>query len=217
MLQILFRFALIFAMASAAAQEAPVPAVAAATTSELSAAPTADPQEQLALRKLKTDITAAVSRRDFGAADAVLHKPFMATLVTQESFTDMQGMKAYYEHLLTTANPKIKDMSIAAEVDGLSQIYTGTFAVNKGSTAEHYVLADGRSFDMKGRWTAVSIKETDGKWKILAVHTGINFMDNPVLNVIEKSVVWTGLIGLAVGLILGIAGAWLVRKLRVRR
>ena len=73
-----------------------------------------------------------------------------------------------------------------AEADELAQIYTGTFAVARGSTKERYELADGRGFDMQGRWTATAIKE-DGQWKVLAIHTGTNFLDNPVINAIERN------------------------------
>jgi ketosteroid isomerase-like protein len=129
-----------------------------------------------ALRKLKADAVTAVNTRDYAAMQKFMHQPFMATLVTQDSFTDSGKLKDYFESLYTRDSLRMKEVSIAAEADELSQIYQGTFAVNKGSTKEHYVLADGRSFDLDGRWTAVSIKD-NGEWKLLAVHTG----DNPIL------------------------------------
>jgi len=166
-----------------------------------------------ALRKLKSDVTVAANKRDYAALQKTLHQPFMTTLVTQDSFTDFGKLKDYFESLYTRDMLRMKNVSIAAEADELSQIYQGTFAVTKGSTKEHYELTDGRSFDMDGRWTAVSLKE-NGEWKLLAVHTGTNFLDNPVLNAIEKSVVWFGVGGGAVGLIVGFVFGWLFRKNR---
>lgn len=166
-----------------------------------------------ALRKLKSDVTVAANNRDYAALQKTLHQPFMTTLVTQDSFTDFGKLKDYFESLYTRDMLRMKNVSIAAEADELSQIYQGTFAVTKGSTKEHYELTDGRSFDMDGRWTAVSLKE-NGEWKLLAVHTGTNFLDNPVLNAIEKSVVWFGVGGGAVGLIVGFVFGWLFRKNR---
>jgi hypothetical protein len=49
---------------------------------------------------------------------------------------------------------------------------------------ERYELADGRGFDIAGRWTATMIKD-NGQWRILAIHAGTNFLDNPVINAIE--------------------------------
>lgn len=164
-----------------------------------------------ALRKLKFDAVEAVNNRDYVAMQKFLHQPFMTTLITQDSFTDSGKLKDYFESLFTRESLKMKKATIAAEADDLSQIYEGTFAVTKGSTKEHYELADGRSFDLDGRWTAVSIKD-NGEWKLLAVHTGTNFLDNPVLNAIEKSVVWFGVGGVAGGLLVGFAAGWFFRR-----
>jgi ketosteroid isomerase-like protein len=166
-----------------------------------------------ALRKLKADITVAANKRDYAAMQKVLHQPFMTTLITQDSFTDFSKLKDYFEGLYTRDSLRMKNVSIAADADELSQIYQGTFALTKGSTKEHYELTDGRSFDLNGRWTAVSIKD-NGEWKLLAVHTGTNFLDNPVLSAIEKSVVWIGVVGAAGGLIVGFLAGWFVRKSR---
>ena len=169
-----------------------------------------------ALRKLKADVTVAANNRDYAAMQKQLHQPFMATLITQDSFTDLGKLKEYFENLYTRDTLQMKSVSLAAEADELSQIYQGTFAVTKGSTKEHYELTDGRSFDLDGRWTAVSLKDK-GEWKLLAVHTGTNFLDNPVLTAIEKSVVWFGVGGMAGGLIVGFVFGWHFRKGRAEK
>lgn len=166
-----------------------------------------------ALRKLKGDATEAVNRRDYSAMRKLLRHPFMATVVTQDNFTDFDKLEAYFENLYTRDFLRMKSVSVAAEADDLSQIFEGPFAVTKGSTKERYELADGRTFDMDGRWTAVSLKE-NGEWKLLAIHTGANFLDNPVIAAIEKSVVWTGLGGAAVGLLAGFAAGWFAKRQR---
>ena len=172
------------------------------------------PADHEALRKLKAEATEAVNKRDYAAAQKLLHQPFMATLVTQDSFSSFDRLKAYFENLYTRDFLRMKQLTIAAEADDLSQIYEGVFSINKGATKEHYEMADGRAFDMDGRWTAVSIKEKD-EWKLLAVHTGVSFLDNPVLTAIEKSVVWFAAGGLGVGLLAGFGAGWLLKRRRV--
>lgn len=170
-----------------------------------------------ALRKLKGDLEQAVSKRDFEAAKNLFHQPFMATIITQDSFTDLGPMKSYFDGLFTRSYLAMKDLSITAEADELSTIHTGTFAMTRGSTLERYELADGRAFDMKGRWTAVSIKEADGRWKLLGIHMGTNFLDNPVLNAIERSVLWVGAGAGGLGLLFGFASGWLFWRRRSQR
>ncbi len=169
------------------------------------------PADHDALRKLKASATEAVNKRDYPAARKLLHEPFMATLVTQDSFSSFDTLTAYFESLYTRDFLRMKQVTFAAEADDLSQIYTGTFAVNKGATKEHYELADGRAFDLAGRWTAVSLKE-NGEWKLLAVHSGTNFLDNPVLSAVEKSLLWFGAGGIGIGLLAGFAAGWLLRR-----
>lgn len=170
-----------------------------------------------ALRKLKGDLEQSVTRRDFDAVSKLLHKPFMTTVVTQDSFTDLAPMKSYYDSLFTRSTLRMKEVSIKAEADELSQLYTGTFAMTRGSTLERYELADGRAFDMKGRWTAVSIKEPDGSWKLLGIHMGTNFLDNPVLSAIERSMMWVAAGGAGLGLLVGLGAGWLVWRRRMPR
>lgn len=165
-----------------------------------------------ALRKIKADVLNAINTRNLRGMDAVLHQPFMVTVVTQDSFTDTGALQAYYDGLFTRKLLRMSKVNIEAEADELSQIQTGTFAVARGSTKELYELADGRRFDMRGRWTATALKEAGG-WKLLAIHSGTNFLDNPVLTAVEKSTAYTGAGGLGVGIVVG----WLLGALVRRR
>lgn len=166
-----------------------------------------------ALRAMKEQLTSAINQQDFEAARKLVHTPMLATAVTQDSFADFDAMAGYFKSLFTRDTLRMKSVKLAADADELSQIYTGTFAVTRGSTKEDYELADGRSFQLKGRWTATSIKDVDGNWKLLAIHSGTNFLDNPVLAAIEKSVAWVGAGAGLIGLVLGfLLGRWRRRK-----
>jgi ketosteroid isomerase-like protein len=172
---------------------------------------TGTPADHDALRKLKADIVEAVNKRDYPAAERLLHKPFAATLVTQDHFTDFAKLKDYYESLYTRPSLRMKTVRLGADADDLSQIFEGTFAVNRGTTKEFYELADGRSFEMAGRWTAISIKDK-GTWKVMAVHTGVNFMDNPVISAIESAARWFGIVSGIIGLAAGFAAGWFFKR-----
>jgi len=191
----------------------------AAAVFVLLAATTAAAQEGSAaadhdgLRKIKADVLNAINTRNLRGMAAIVHKPFVATVITQDTFTDAGALQAYYDGLFTRSVLRLKKVTMEAEADELSQIYTGTFAVARGSTKELYEMADGRSFDMRGRWTATAIKD-GGQWKLLAIHSGTNFLDNPVLTAVEKSTAYTGAGGFAAGLALGVLGTVLIRRRR---
>jgi hypothetical protein len=168
-----------------------------------------------ALRKLKTDVITAINTRNVQSMDTLLHKPFMSTLITQDSFTDIERLKAYFDGLFTRPVLRINKITMEAEPDEQAQIYTGTFAVARGGTKEVYELGDGRTYTIPGRWTATAIKD-NGQWKVLAVHTGVNFIDNPVMTAVEKSTLYFGAGGVALGAVIGfLLGFFIHRKRRV--
>ena len=166
-----------------------------------------------ALRKLKTDVITAINTRNVQSMDTLLHKPFMSTLITQDSFTDIERLKAYFDGLFTRPVLRINKITMEAEPDEQAQIYTGTFAVARGGTKEVYELGDGRTYTIPGRWTATTIKD-NGQWKVLAVHTGVNFIDNPVMTAVEKSTLYFGAGGVAVGAVIGFLLGFLIRRKR---
>jgi hypothetical protein len=166
-----------------------------------------------ALRKLKTDVITAINTRNVQSMDTLLHKPFMSTLITQDSFTDIERLKAYFDGLFTRPVLRINKITMEAEPDEQAQIYTGTFAVARGGTKEVYELGDGRTYTIPGRWTATAIKD-NGQWKVLAVHTGVNFIDNPVMTAVEKSTLYFGAGGVALGAVIGFLLGFLIGRKR---
>jgi len=157
----------------------------------------------------------AINARKLDSIDVLLHKPFMTTVITQDSFTDAAKLKAYFEELFTRCFLRIANLHMEAEADETAQIYTGTFAVARGSTKERYEMADGRSFTLDGRWTATALKD-NGQWTVLAIHSGTNFLDNPVLSAIERSTLYVAGGAGAAGVLLGFLVGFFVRRRRAK-
>ena len=166
-----------------------------------------------ALRQLKVDLVAAVNAQDFGALGKLLNDPFTSTVITQDQFTDLESAKAYFNQLFIRPQMKMASVKFQADSDALSTIFTGTFALSTGTTIETYTLADGRVFDMQGRWTAVSVKDGDG-WKLAGFQAGTNFLDNPVFNEVKRSVPETGAVAAVGGLVIGLLGGWFIGRRR---
>jgi len=187
--------------------------VAAALAAPAAAQTTGTPADHDGLRQLKTDVVDAINARDYAKTGAVMAKPFMATVLTQDSFVEIDKLKAYFESLFSRTVLGVKSIKMQADADDYATILEGPFAFAKGSTKERYEMKDGRVFDMNGRWTAVATKQ-DGRWKVAAIHTGVNFLDNPVLGEIEKGASWFGAGGLGLGLLLGGALGWFMGRRR---
>jgi ketosteroid isomerase-like protein len=172
-----------------------------------------NPQEadHAALRKLKDDVTDAINTRNLAAVDGMLHKPFLSTVITQESFNETGKLRSWFDDLFSRPLLRLRHFRIQAEADEMAQIYTGTFAVARGSTKERYELVDGRGFDFDGRWTATAIK-TNGQWKVLAIHAGTNFLDNPVINAIERHTMTLAAISTAMGVFVGFLLGFFLRR-----
>ena len=171
--------------------------------------------DHAALRKLKDDVINAINTRNLAAMDAMLHKPFLSTVITQESFNETGKLRGWFEDLFSRPLLRLRHFRIQAEADEMAQIHTGTLAVARGSTKERYELADGRGFDFDGRWTATAIKD-NGQWKVLTLHAGTNFLDNPVINAIERSVLTFAAIAAVGGAIVGFLLGFFLRRGRAK-
>jgi hypothetical protein len=145
----------------------------------------------------------------------MLHKPFLSTVITQESFNETGKLRGWFDDLFSRPLLRLRHFRIQAEADEMAQIYTGTFAVARGSTKERYELADGRGFDFDGRWTATAIK-TNGQWKVLAIHAGTNFLDNPVINAIERNTMTFAAVSTALGATVGFLLGFFIRRRQVK-
>lgn len=56
------------------------------------------------------------------------------------------------------------------------------------------------------------VKGADGKWRILALHIGANFYDNPIFNAVKDSNKYYAAGGLVAGLLLGVLGMVILRR-----
>ena len=193
-----------------------IPLIAMLTASAPALALDPDPGTEAqheALRALKSDLVETVNTQDFARLATLANTPFTATVVTQDRFSDLDAAKAFYDGLFSRKLLRMESIAFEAEADALSTSYTGTFAVTTGTTVEAYTLADGRAFDIYGRWTAVTVEEPDG-WKLAAFHSGTNFLDNPVLRATGASVTRIAALVGATGLAIGLVAGWFLGRRR---
>ncbi len=171
------------------------------------AAEEADHEIHQELRGILLTVQNAVNSGNYDAMLPVLSKDIEATTITQEVMSGHQEVSAYFKKWFGPGG-FLKKLQMQLTADALTELSPDkTWGVVRGSAIESYTLADGRTYDMKSRWTATVVKEADGKWRLRTIHFGTNFLDNPILDAAKQAVVKyaavSGVAGLLVGGFLG--------------
>lgn len=136
--------------------------------------------DHAALRLLMTNVTQAINGGDLDKLNACFAKEFVFTAVDQTALTNVTAVKAFYDAMFRQETSPVTNMATAPTADVLTRFVGDDAGYCYGSSVETYALRKGGIMKMTTRWTAVVVKEA-GLWKVAAVHTGVNFLDNPVL------------------------------------
>ncbi len=159
------------------------------------------------LRALLSGIEEAINAGEYGDLAQYVHEDAHITTITQEVLSSSAEIQPYFEKWFGEGG-FLKELRMGLEADELTEFYGDkTFGVVRGSGDEDYVLSKGGFFPMKTRWTATVSKNGAGEWKILTLHIGTNFLDNPVLaateGIAKNAVLGIGAAGVLAGLVLG--------------
>ena len=146
-----------------------------ASLSFLSTSLLANEQDHIALREFKGHMLEALNNSDFITLEKLFHSNFTITFSDQSQFSSIENLKKYYNDLVNKTG--IEKITFSAESDAKSIFLSPTVAVNRGSSIDQFLKNDGTELELKSRWTATMVKEND-KWKLAALHSGINFLDN---------------------------------------
>jgi hypothetical protein len=156
------------------------------------------------LRALLSGIETAVNSESYGDLAQYFHDAAHITTINQEVISSSDEIEPYFDFWFGE-DGYLKTLRMSLEADALTEFYADkTFGVVRGSGQEDYVLSDERFFPMETRWTATVSKDDDGRWRILTLHIGTNFLDNPILSMAENSAKYFGAGGAVVGLLLGL-------------
>lgn len=160
------------------------------------------------LRAILSTMQSAIDSGNYDAMLPVVSQDIRATTITQEVMSSPAEVSAYFRRWFGPGG-RLKKLDMDLKADGLTELTADkTLGLARGSGLERYTLADGREYDMKTRWTAVMAKESDGKWRLRAIHIGTNFLDNPILGEAEGAVRKYAAMGGGGGLLLGAALAF---------
>lgn len=165
------------------------------------------------LRALLQGMQQAINAKRYSDLEPYFHENLRVTTINQEVISERSEITNYFERWFGEGG-YLASLEISLTADDTTELYGDkTYGIVRGTGNEKYVLADGRAFDMVTRWTGTVVKDTDGQWRILALHIGTNFLDNPILSVAESSLKTFAAGGALAGLVLG----WLFTFLYMRR
>jgi len=167
----------------------------------------ADHEIHQELRAVLTTVQNAINSGNYDAMLPVISDSVRATTITQEVMSNRADVSAYFKRWFGQGG-FLKKLDMHLTADALTELSPDkTWGLVRGSGIENYTLADGRQYPMKTRWTAVLIKEADGRWRLRAIHLGTNFLDNPILDDAKHAVVRyasiAGVVGVVIGLLIG--------------
>jgi len=169
----------------------------------------ADHEIHQELRAILKTVEDAINSGNYDAMLPVISNDIRATTITQEVMSNRAETSAYFKKWFGQGG-FLKKLDMHFTADALTELSADkSWGLVRGSGIENYTLSDGRKYPMKTRWTAVIVKEADGKWRLRAIHIGTNFLDNPILDdakrAVTKYATLAGIGGLALGLLIGFA------------
>jgi len=163
------------------------------------------------LRQLRDGLLAAMNKGDLEATLTFLHTNCVITWHNAEVSRGHQGVRDYYNRVMTGPNRIVDSFHCNVKVDELTILYGGTTGICFGSSDEQFKLANGRNLNVKGRWTVTLIKE-NGHWLVASLHASTNLFDNVMLDLAKRSLGVTGVICFVIGVLIG----WVISRRRKR-
>lgn len=167
------------------------------------------------LRAVRDALLEAVNAGDVDRTLSFLHENVVVTWQNAEVSRGHEGVRAYYDRMMTGPERIVREFSTAVTVDELTILYGGDAGIAFGSSEDTFVLTDGTAFTLPGRWSATLVKE-DGRWVIADFHASTNLFDNPVLNLARRAIYWVGGVVFVIGAALGAIAVLVARRMRRR-
>lgn len=166
------------------------------------------------LRALLREVVTAFSTGQYDRMLPLLTENVEATSITQEVMSGRADVSKYFKEWFGPSG-YMRKMEMKMDADKLTDLSPDkSWGLVRGKALEHYEAKDGDLFDFVTRWTAVMIRDTDGKWRLRAIHFGTNNLDNPVLTKVKNTLIRNGIVGAGLCLLAGLLLGWWIGRRR---
>ena len=150
------------------------------------------------LRRLRTEIIAAVTKGDIDTVLQHVHPDVVITWQNSEVCRGQKGLKEFFERM---GKKSFKGYKVPPTPDELTILHGGNTGVSFGKTVAEYNLL-GKNYEIESRWTATLVKQ-EGRWLLAAYHISMNALDNPLLTAAKRSMIVAAAVALGAGLLIG--------------
>jgi len=167
--------------------------------------------DHAALRELASSITKAINEKDLDKLVSYLATPFVYTASDQTAIISREKFETFYDDLFTVPEAPLKDLHVSVQASSETAFLSDTVGTCHGTAVENYTLTNGDKVSLDARWTATVVKEGD-VWKLAAVHVGVNFLENAVLDAVKDRLPRLSIISAIAGLVIGLVIGWSLKK-----
>jgi len=169
------------------------------------------------LRGVLREVMTAMNTGQYDRMLPYLTENVEATSITQEVMSGRAEVSQYFQEWFGPTG-YMRKMEIKLDADKLTELSPDkNWGLVRGKALEHYEAKDGDLFDFVTRWTAVMIRDDDGKWRLRAIHFGTNDLDNPVLTKVTRTLIRDGIIAAIACLLVGLTLGWWIGRRRARQ
>lgn len=184
-----------------------------ATTTSSAGAP--DDAVLKEIGELRNGIIDAFNKRDIDRVLSYLHPEIVVTWANAEVSHGPAEVRKYYEKMMADPNHLVESLKLNPVIEG-RRMYGPNVAISYGTLGDEFKLTDGTEFKMDSRFSSLLVKE-NGKWLMKGFHASGNIFDNPVQKIIlKKMAMWTAMISIVIGLLLGYVTAKLLARRKAR-
>src|SRR3954470_4023002 len=148
--------------------------VAAIVSTAVAAEPDPYVADRAQLRKVFTEIEAAINAQDVNRMVAQMVPAATVTWLNGETSRGHAEIKAYYDRMVKGDQRILDKYTTAAKVSAPAKFYgNGEVAVADGTNEDDFYPVSRKPFHLSSRWSSTSTK-IDGQWKVAALHLSTN-------------------------------------------
>lgn len=166
------------------------------------------------LRALIAAYDAAVAKADQDALGKILADDFTIIPIDQTVIDSPAALKTWYAHNRTGSYALIQSVILTPEKEAKIDLLGPDHAHLSGITRETYAMTTGDTITFTAPWTAVAGRQKDGQWRLLSHQSGVNVLDNPLLQATKSTTLTYAAGGLAWGVFIGIVVGLMVGRRR---